>query len=96
MGTKTYFEKLSEIIRQHHERIDGSGYPDKIKGDNICIGAKVIAIADSYDAMTSDRPYRTALCSKVAIEELISLKDIYYDGKVVDALIQVLKDEGAI
>ncbi len=94
--TKTYFEKLSEIIRQHHERIDGSGYPDKIKGDNICIGAKVIAIADSYDAMTSDRPYRTALCSKVAIEELISLKDIYYDGKVVDALIQVLKDEGAI
>lgn len=92
----TYFEKLSEIIRQHHERNDGSGYPDKLKADEICIEAKVIAIADSYDAMTSDRPYRSALSPDIAVEELISLKGIQYDEKVVDALIEVLKDDGVL
>ncbi len=94
--SSTYFEKLSEIIMQHHERIDGSGYPDKIKGEKICIEAKVIAVADSYDAMTSDRPYRQALLPSIAIEELISLKAIHYDERVVDALIEVLKDEGVL
>ncbi len=91
--SKTYFEKLSEVIRQHHERIDGSGYPDKLKGDSICIEAKIIAVADSYDAMTSDRPYSMAKCPKLATEELITLKGIAYEGKVVDALIQVLMDD---
>ena len=92
----TYFEKLSVIIRQHHERNDGSGYPDKLKQEDICIEAKVIAIADSYDAMTSDRPYRNALSPAIAVEELISLKGIQYDGKAVDAFIEVLKDDGVL
>lgn len=92
----TYFEKLSEIIRQHHERNDGSGYPDNLKSDEICIEAKVIAIADSYDAMTSDRPYRKALSPAIAVEELLSFKGIQYDEKVVDALIEVLKDDGLL
>lgn len=94
--SKTYFERLSEIIRQHHERIDGSGYPDKIKGDKLSIEAKVIAVADSYDAMTSDRPYRKALSLSIAVDELISLKGIKYDENVVDALIEVLKDDGLL
>lgn len=94
--SKTYLEKLSEIIRQHHERIDGSGYPDKISEQKISIEAKVIAVADSYDAMTSDRPYRDGLTPATAIEELISLKDIQYDAKVVDALIEVLTDDGVL
>lgn len=94
--SKTYFEKLSEIIRQHHERVDGSGYPDRIKDEEISIEAKVIAVADSYDAMTSDRPYRAGLSPTVAIEELISLKGSQYDGEVVDALYEVLIDDGLI
>lgn len=94
--SRTYFEKLSQIINQHHERIDGSGYPDKLKGEEIFIEAKVIAVADSYDAMTSDRPYRKALSPPVAVEELIDSKGIQYDEKVVDALVSVLKDEGII
>ena len=96
MVSKTYFEKLSEIVRQHHERIDGSGYPDKIKGHKLSIEAKVIAVADSYDAMTSDRPYRKALSLSIAVDELISLKGIKYDENVVDALIEVLKDDGLL
>lgn len=94
--SKTYFEKLSEIIGQHHERIDGSGYPDMISGEDISVEAKVIAVADSYDAMTSDRPYREAMLPSIAVEELISLKEIQYDGKIVDALIEVLIDDGVL
>lgn len=94
--SKTYFEKISKIIRQHHERVDGSGYPDKISEEEICIEAKVIAVADSYDAMTSDRPYRNGLTPIIAIEELISLKGKQYDGQVVDALVEVLTDDGVL
>ena len=91
--SSTYFEKLSEIIRQHHERIDGSGYPDKLKDKEILIEAKIIAVADSYDAMTSDRIYRKGISPIMAVKELKSLKGIHYDEKVVDALIEVLKEE---
>jgi HD-GYP domain-containing protein (c-di-GMP phosphodiesterase class II) len=94
--SKTYYEKLSEIIRQHHERNDGSGYPNNITDEEILIEAKVIAVADSYDAMTSDRPYRKAMTPSVAAEELISLKGSKYEGAVVEALIQVLKDDGVL
>lgn len=91
--SKTYFENLSEIIIQHHERIDGSGYPNKLKDKDISIEAKILAVADSYDAMTSDRPYRKGLSPVMAVQELIRLKDIHYDSNVVDALIEVLEDE---
>ncbi|MDR7871029.1 MAG: HD-GYP domain-containing protein [Tissierellaceae bacterium] len=94
--TKTYFENISEIIKQHHERIDGSGYPNGLKGDEILIEARIIAVADSYDAMTSERSYKDELTPKVAIEELISLKGKLYDSDVVDALVEVLKDENII
>lgn len=90
--SSTYFEKLSEIIRQHHERIDGSGYPDNLKDKEILIEAKIIAVADSYDAMTSDRIYRKGISPIMAVKELKSLKGIHYDEKVVDALIEVLKE----
>lgn len=94
--SKSYFENISEIIRQHHERIDGSGYPDKLKDKEILIEAKIIAVADTYDAMTSDRPYRKGFSPLVAVNELISLKGIQYDEEVVDALITILKDEEVI
>lgn len=88
--TKTYFENLSEIIIQHHERIDGSGYPKGLKGDEILIEAKIIAVADSYDAMISQRSYKDVHTPQEAVDELISLKGELYDEDVVDSFVQVL------
>jgi len=58
------------FIKHHHERYDGNGYPDRLKGENIPFGARLIAIADSFDAMTSDRPYRKALTIEIALSEI--------------------------
>jgi HD-GYP domain-containing protein (c-di-GMP phosphodiesterase class II) len=96
MAQGTFMENLSEIIAQHHERIDGSGYPYGLKGDEILLEAKIIAIADSFDAMTSDRSYRKAMCMGVAFKELKSLSGIHYDEKVVEALEKVLIEENKI
>ncbi len=93
---KTYYENIDKIIEQHHERIDGSGYPYGIKGDKILIEAKIIAISDTYDAMTSDRPYRKGLSSQIAVDELKRLKGIHYDENLVDIFIDILKDEKVI
>lgn len=94
--SKTYFESLSKIIRQHHERLDGSGYPDGLMDEEILIEAKIIAVADAYDAMTSDRAYRKGITPQAAINELVRLKNIHYESDVVDALIEALKDENVI
>lgn len=89
-------EEVGEIIRQHHERLDGSGYPYGLKEDEICIEAKIIAIVDTYDAMTSDRPYRKALSPIIAMDELKRLKGIHYDERIVDVFEQILIKEGKI
>ena len=96
MAQGTFMETLDKIISQHHERIDGSGYPHGIKGDKILLEAKIIALADSFDAMTSDRSYRKAMDMEVAFRELKSLSGIHYDEKVVEAFEEVLKEEGKI
>jgi HD-GYP domain-containing protein (c-di-GMP phosphodiesterase class II) len=89
----TYFKNIAKIIDQHHERLDGSGYPNGIKGDDIVIEARIIAVSDTYDAMTSDRVYRKGLCSQIAVDELVRLSGIHYDKKIVDMLIDILKEE---
>lgn len=96
MAQGTFMEKLDEIISQHHERIDGTGYPNGLKGEEILLEAKIIAIADSFDAMTSDRSYRKAMDMGVAFKELKSLSGIHYDEKVVEALEKVLIEENKI
>lgn len=93
---KTYYQNIGKIIEQHHERLDGSGYPNGIKGNEILIQAKIIAVADTYDAMTTDRPYRKGLSPQIAVDELRRLRGIYYDEKVVDIFIDILKEEGVI
>jgi putative nucleotidyltransferase with HDIG domain len=92
----TYFKNLSTIILQHHERIDGKGYPHGIPGDKILIEAKIIAIADCYDAMTSDRPYRKGLTPQKAVDELIRCKGTQFDPTLVDLFIEILKEENVI
>ena len=91
-----FIEDIAQIVEQHHERIDGSGYPNGLKAGQIRIEAKIIGVTDSYDAMTSDRAYRIKMRPEEAMEELISLADKLYDRDVVYALQQVLIDEGVL
>jgi ribonuclease P protein subunit RPR2 len=73
------------IVRSHHERWDGAGYPDRLSGEDIPLGARVFAVADTLDAMTSDRPYRRALPWRAAREEIGRLAGSQFDANVVEA-----------
>ncbi len=86
--------RVCEIATQHHEWIDGTGYPLGLTEDQIVLEAKIIAVADSYDAMTSDRAYRRALPPSEAVEELRRFSGTHYEPKVVEALISSLVEEG--
>ena len=90
MLTDTFMADAGPIIAQHHERIDGSGYPLGLKGDEILLEAKIVAVADTFDAMTSDRPYRKALPKETALAELRRLSGRTLASAAVDALVQVL------
>ncbi|MCM8802598.1 MAG: PAS domain S-box protein, partial [Candidatus Omnitrophica bacterium] len=85
------FEKISQIVLQHHERLDGTGYPRGIKGDEIIKEAKIIAVCDVVDAMISHRPYRPALTIDEAINEIYINKGIKYDEEVVNMCIDLIK-----
>lgn len=74
------------VILQHHERVDGLGYPQGLAGDSIVLGARILAVCDAYDAMTSDRPYRSAMSKESAILELHRHANTQFDPKVVNAL----------
>lgn len=79
-------------ILYHHERYDGKGYPGGLKGEGIPFQARIIAIADTYDAMTSDRAYRKALPLDVVIDEFVENKGIQFDPKLVDVFLDMIKD----
>ncbi|RKX70820.1 hypothetical protein DRP53_03720 [candidate division WOR-3 bacterium] len=81
---------VAEIVLQHHERLDGSGYPQGLKGDRIMLEARILAVADVFEAMTSHRPYRPALTTEAAIDELRRNRGILYDPKVVDVCIAIV------
>ena len=83
---------VAEIIYQHHERIDGSGYPRKLKGDSMSVEAKILGVADVYEAMSSHRPYRAAFPKDTALAEIEKNKGVLYDPDVVEAFLKVLKD----
>lgn len=82
---------LAEIVLQHHERIDGTGYPRGLKGEEILLESRIIGVADVVEAMSSHRPYRPALRLGDAIEEIRTHKGTRYDSQVVDACLEVLK-----
>lgn len=85
-------KELSECVLSHHEKWDGTGYPRGIKGEDIPLEARIIAIADTYDAITSERSYRKGLSKEFAIEELIRCKGSQFDPKLIDIFVeQVLK-----
>jgi putative nucleotidyltransferase with HDIG domain len=83
-------QNILPIIRSHHERIDGKGYPDGLKGDEIHFLARIICIADSFDSMTSERPYRPSPGIEYAISELKSCSGTQFDTQAVKAFLSVL------
>ncbi len=85
---------VADMILQHHERFDGSGYPNCLKGDAILPGARVIAVADVIEAMTAHRPYRPALGVEAALAEIGNGRGIRYDAAAVDACVALFRDEG--
>lgn len=84
------YADVATIVRHHHERVDGLGYPDGVSGDDIPILARIIAVADAYDAMTSDRPYREAMPSRVARLRLAQAVESQFDTSVVAAFEAIL------
>jgi len=85
-------EEILRIIRHHHERYDGKGYPDGLAGQQIPRGARILSVADTYDAMTSDRPYRKALSSRTALDELERQINSQFDPAVVEAFFTAIRD----
>jgi PAS domain S-box-containing protein/putative nucleotidyltransferase with HDIG domain len=85
---------VANIVLQHHERLDGSGYPNKLKGDEVLLEARILGVADVVEAISSHRPYRPALGTDAALEEISKNKGILYDPKVVDACLKLFKEKG--
>ncbi len=85
------YADVAAIVRSHHERYDGAGYPDGLAGHGIPLLARVIAVADSYNAMTSDRPYRKGMTPERAIQQLVLGKASQFEPRLVDAFLAVLE-----
>lgn len=84
------YAAIAKVVRHHHERVDGLGYPDRLAGDEIPLLSRIIAVADAYDAMTSDRPYRDAMPTRVARLRLAQAVESQFDTTVVAAFEAIL------
>ncbi|HBJ75090.1 MAG TPA: histidine kinase, partial [Syntrophaceae bacterium] len=89
-----FIPTVVDMVYQHHERIDGSGYPEKLKRDDILIEARILAVADTVEAMATHRPYRAALGIEKALEEIKNQRGILYDEAVVDACLKLFLEKG--
>ncbi len=90
----TYAE-VAQIVRHHHERVDGQGYPDRLQGDNIPLISRILAVVDAYDAMTSDRPYRRAMAAIEARNRLQQAAGLQFDIRIVAAFDRILEESSA-
>ena len=90
------FKNLLNIVRGHHERYDGTGYPDGKAGNDICLGARIIAVADSFDAMMSNRTYRRGLGFDKTMDELVKGKGTQFDPAIVDAFLKLVEKSGRV
>jgi len=84
---------VADVAHQHHERLDGSGYPQGLKGDAICLEARIVAVADVVEALSSHRPYRPSLGVEAALSEISKNRGRYYDPDVVDACLRLVVDK---
>ncbi len=89
-----FYKSGAKLVRCHHEMYDGNGYPQGLRSNSIPIGARILAVADAFDAMTSDRPYRRAMAREEAVKELVRCSGTQFDPHIVKAFIKVIsKDE---
>ena len=93
LSNATMFEDILPIVKHHHERYDGRGYPGQLKGEEIPYLARIAAVADSFDAMTSRRVYRDSLPLDVVIEEIDKNKGTQFDPNIADAFLDILKND---
>ena len=82
-------KEISRVVRAHHERYDGTGYPDRLKGREIPLGARIMTIADTYDSITSERPYRKAASHRYAVKEIIACSGTQFDPEVVQNFLEI-------
>ena len=93
LSSVTYFKDIIPIVKHHHERYDGFGYPSKLKGEDIPYLARIAAVADSFDAMSSKRSYRDSMPLDVVIEEIKRCKGSQFDPQIADAFLEILEKE---
>lgn len=89
----TFLDGAERLVRHHHERFDGTGYPDGLRAEEIPLAARVFAVADAFDAMTSDRPYRRAMSLERALEEIVEGAGTQFDPEIVRVFIDLIEDE---
>lgn len=87
------YSKLAEYALTHHERWDGNGYPNGLKGEDIPLFSRIICISDAFEAMTADRPYRKALSQNVAVEELYRCAGSQFDAALVEIFVKEIIQE---
>ncbi|MDO9053464.1 MAG: PAS domain S-box protein [Gallionella sp.] len=87
---------IAQMVLQHHERMDGSGYPQGLKGDQIDLGARILSVADVVEAISSHRPYRPALGVDAALNEISQARGTHFDTGVVDACLQLFREQGYV
>jgi HD-GYP domain-containing protein (c-di-GMP phosphodiesterase class II) len=85
---------VARIVLEHHERMNGSGYPNGLTGDNILMESRIIAVADVVESMGSHRPYRPSLGIEVALEEIEKNRGTHYDNAVADACLRIFREKG--
>lgn len=90
----TPFKEMMAIVRGHHERYNGKGYPDGLAGEEICLGARIIAVADAFDAMISNRTYRKGLGFEKTMAEMEAGRNSQFDSRIVDALVRLIDKTG--
>ena len=93
LGNVEFLQKVVPIIKHHHERYDGNGYPDKLKGEEIPFLARIVSIADTFDAMTTNRPYRKALSTEESLKEIERCKGSQFDPKLANLFITMARRE---
>jgi putative two-component system response regulator len=93
LGDKPFYQTAREIARNHHERWDGSGYPDGLKGDSIPLTARIVTVADVFDALTHDRPYKQAWSVEDAIKEMKMMSGKVFDPEILDVFLKIENDK---
>ena len=88
-------EEVAAAVKAHQERYDGKGYPDRLRGREIPLMARIVSVADAFDAMTTDRPYRARIADEVALEEITGCAGTQFDPQVVEAFLRAYRN-GAI